>query len=117
MILLSDKISNVKYHKTKFSLKLGKKKKKKGYNNYKILAGTRAVASLSLPGGQDKNISSIFPHFAVVYLIFPLSFFLFFLILVFREGSSHTKEGPGYATGWNLSIKSYKYYLSELVWQ
>ena len=26
----------------------------------------RAVASLLLPGGQDKNISSIFPHFPVV---------------------------------------------------
>ena len=31
---------------------------------------TWAVASLSLPGGQDKSISSIFPHFPVFPLIF-----------------------------------------------
>ena len=45
---------------------------------------TRAVASLSLPGGQDRMISSIFPHFPVASLIFPQFFFIFFLILVFR---------------------------------
>ena len=49
---------------------------------------TRAVVSLSLPDGQDKNISSIFPHFPVVSLIFPWIFFIFFLILVFRVGES-----------------------------
>ena len=59
---------------------------------------TRAVASLSLPDGQDKNISSIFPHFPVCSLIFPQSFFIFFLILVFRVGGLPTREGPGYAT-------------------
>ena len=37
----------------------------------------RALASLSLPGGQDKMISSIFPHFFVVSLIFPQFFFFF----------------------------------------
>ena len=57
----------------------------------------RAVASLSIPSGQDKNISSIFPHFPVVSLIFPQIFFIFFLILVFRVGDSPTWEGPGYA--------------------
>ena len=40
----------------------------------------RAVASLSLLGEQDKNFSSIFPHFLVVPLIFPQFFFIFFLI-------------------------------------
>ena len=59
----------------------------------------RAVASLSLPGGQDRNISSILPHFPVGSLIFPQIFFIFFLILVFRVGGSPTREGPGYATG------------------
>ena len=54
-----------------------------------------AVASLSLPGGQDKNISSIVPHFSAFALIFPQ---IFFLILVFRVGGSPTREGPGYAT-------------------
>ena len=58
----------------------------------------RAVASLSLPGGQDRMISSIFPHFPVASLIFPQFFFIFFLILGFRVGGSPTWEGPGYAT-------------------
>ena len=48
--------------------------------------------------GQDKSISSIFPHFPVVSLIFPWIVFIFFLILVFRVGDSPTREGPGYAT-------------------
>ena len=37
---------------------------------------------------KGKNISSIFPHFPVVFPIFPQNFFIFFLILVFRVGSS-----------------------------
>ena len=62
---------------------------------------SKAVASLSLSGGQDKNISSFFPHFPVVSLIFPQIFLNFFLILVFRVGGSPTAtlEGPGYTTG------------------
>ena len=58
----------------------------------------RAVASLSPPGGQDGNISSIFPHLPVFSLIFPQSFFIFFLILIFRVSDSPTWKGPGYAT-------------------
>ena len=46
----------------------------------------RAIASLSLPDGQDKNISSIFSHFPVGSLSFPQSFVIFFLILVFWVG-------------------------------
>ena len=57
----------------------------------------RALASLSLPGGQDKNISSIFPHFPEGSFIFPQIFLIFFLILVVRVGGSPTWEGPGYA--------------------
>ena len=63
---------------------------------------TRAVASLSLPGGQDKNFSSIFPHFPLISLIFPQIFLIFFLNLVFRVGGSPTREGPGYATETDL---------------
>ena len=51
------------------------------------------------PGwARSRNISSIFPHFPECSLIFPESFFIFFLILVFRVGGSPTREGPGYAT-------------------
>ena len=46
------------------------------YINNHLLFLTRAVASLSLSGGQDKNISSIFPHFTDS-LIFPQIFFIF----------------------------------------
>ena len=53
----------------------------------------RDVASLSLPGGQDKNISSIFPHF-------PEGSFIFLKFSSFSSSfwSSPTREGPGYAT-------------------
>ena len=57
-----------------------------------------AVASLSLPGGQGKIISSVSPHFAIVFLIFPQIFFIFFLILVFPVDSSPTCKSFGYAT-------------------
>ena len=58
----------------------------------------RAVASLPLPGGQDKNISSIFPFFPAFSLIFPQFFLIFFLNAVVPVGESPTREGPGYAT-------------------
>ena len=56
-----------------------------------ICSERRAVASLSLPDGEDKDISSIFPHFPVCSLIFPQSFFNF-------VPGSPTREGPGYVT-------------------
>ena len=59
----------------------------------------RAVVSLSPPGGQNKNISSTFPHFLVFCPILPQIFLSFFLILVFRVGGLPTRAGPGYATG------------------
>ena len=55
---------------------------------------SKAVASLSLSGGQDKNISSFFPHIPVVSLISPQIFLNFVLILVFRVGGSSTAH-PG----------------------
>ena len=63
-----------------------------------LVKESTAVARLTLLGGQDKNISSIFPHFPVVSLIFPqiiFSFFLIFMILVFRVG----EPLPGKALG------------------
>ena len=66
----------------------------------------RAVASLSLPGGQVTNISPIFPHLPVFALILPQFFLIFFLILVLRVGESPTREGPGYATAQGPSPRS-----------
>ena len=58
----------------------------------------RAVASLTVPGGQEFH----FPHFLLkfrsIYLVFPQTLLIFFLILVLRVGGSPTREGPGYAT-------------------
>ena len=67
-----------------------------GNNEPKMEDTSRAIASLALQVGEDKNISSIFPHFPVVSLIFPQ---IFFFILVFQVDSSPTWEGPGYPTG------------------
>ena len=61
----------------------------------KILSG---VARLSTPGGQESNISSIFPHSPRFSLNFPQFFFIFFLNLRLRVGGPPTREGPGYAT-------------------
>ena len=70
----------------------------------------RAIASLSLPGGQDTNISSILPHFPVGSPFFPQIFFIFFLILVFRVGGLPTQEGPRYATAILYKKYNTKYY-------
>ena len=64
----------------------------------------RAVASLSLPGGQVTNISPIFPHLPLFALILPQFFLIIVLILVLRVGESPTREGPGYATGYLLLV-------------
>ena len=55
----------------------------------------RAVASLTVPGGQEFH----FPHFFLKFRsIFPQTSLIFFLILALRVGESPTREGPGYAT-------------------
>ena len=56
---------------------------------------SRAVASLTVPGGQEFH----FPHFFLKFRsIFPQTLLIFFLILALRVGDSPTREGPGYAT-------------------
>ena len=55
----------------------------------------RAVASLTVLGGQEFH----FPHFFLKFQsIFPQTLLIFFLILALRVGESPTREGPGYAT-------------------
>ena len=55
----------------------------------------RAVASLTVPGGQKFH----FPHFFLKFRsIFPQTLLIVFLILALRVGESPTREGPGYAT-------------------
>ena len=55
----------------------------------------RAVASLTIPGGQKFQ----FPYFSSNSNQFFLPFLIFLLTLALLVGESPTREGPGYATG------------------
>ena len=59
---------------------------------------SRAVASLTVPSGQEFHFPHFFLKFRLIFLIFPQTLLIFFLILALRVGKSPTREGPGYAT-------------------
>ena len=71
----------------------------------------RAVASLSLLGGKDKNISSIFAHFPVVSLIFPL---IFFISSFWSFGWTARPPGKATAPSWGISHFSSSFCFSFL---
>ena len=58
----------------------------------------RAVASLTVLGGQEFHFPHFFLKFRSIFLIFPQTLLIFFLILALRVGDSPTRKGPGYAT-------------------
>ena len=58
----------------------------------------RAVASLTVPGGQEFHFPHFFLKSRLSFLIFPQTFTHFFLILALWVGELPTREGPGYAT-------------------
>ena len=58
----------------------------------------RAVASLTVPGGQEFHFLHFFLKFRS---IFPQTLLIFF-ILALRVGELPTREGPGYATAQTL---------------
>ena len=59
----------------------------------------RAVASLTVLVGQEFHFLHFFLKFRSIFLIFPQTLLIFFLILALRVGElSPTREGPGYAT-------------------
>ena len=64
----------------------------------------RAVDSLTFPGGQGFHFPHFFLKFQLIFLIFPQTLLIFFLILALRVGDSPTREGPGYATDVNLFL-------------
>ena len=66
----------------------------------------RAVASLTVPDGQNFHFPHFFLKFWSIYLIFPQTLLIFFLILVLQVGGSPTREGPGYATDRNPELCS-----------
>ena len=69
--------------------------KKKKKEEAKSRRWFRAVASLTVPGGQEFH----FPHFFLKFQsIFPQTVLISFIILPLRVGESPTREGPGYAT-------------------
>ena len=59
----------------------------------------RAIASLTVPSGQEFQFPHFFLKFRSTFLSFPQTSVFFFLSLAFRVGESPTREGPGYATG------------------
>ena len=63
-----------------------------------MLLYSRAVASLTVPGGQEFHFPQFSSNFDQFFLIFPQTLLIFFLILALRVGESPTWEGPGYAT-------------------
>ena len=78
----------------------------------------RAVASLTVPGGQEFHFPYFFLKFQLIFLIFPQTLLIFFLIFALRVGESPTREGPGYATehaqiwvgyGWPAGIVDYHF--------
>ena len=58
----------------------------------------RAVASLTVSGGQEFYFPHFFLQFWSIFLISPQTLPIFFLILALQVGESPTREGPGYAT-------------------
>ena len=73
---------------------------------------TRAVASVTVLGGQGFHFPHFFLKFRSIFLIFPHTLLIFFLILALRVGESPTREGPGHATEKDVSLY---YYLLTIV--
>ena len=81
-------------------------------------AFTRPVASLTVLGGQEFHFPHFFLKFWSIFVIFPQTLLIFFLILALRVGKSPTREGPGYATGthppgsctWRIKISARVHY-------
>ena len=74
----------------------------------------RAVASLTIPGGQEFHFPHLFLKFRSIFLIFPQTSLIFFLILVLRVGESPTREGPGYATDYTVDTITSELFLRNL---
>ena len=80
------------------------------------------------PGWARVPLSSFFLKFQSIFLIFPQTLLIFFLILALRVGKSPTREGPGYATeNWacfmrylkiiSTSLKNILSILKQIVWE
>ena len=70
-----------------------------------------AVASLTVPGGQEFHFPHFFLKFWSIFLIFPQTLLIFFLILAIQVGDSPTREGPGYATAYFVSLFLFIYFI------
>ena len=56
------------------------------------------------PGWARVPLSSFFLKSRSIFLIFPQTLLIFFIILALQVGESPTREGPGYATGNNPHV-------------
>ena len=63
-----------------------------------VINAHSAVASLTVPGGQEFHFPHFFLKFLSIFLILPQTVLIFLLILALQVGASPTREGPGYAT-------------------
>ena len=54
----------------------------------------RAVASLTVPVGQEFHFPHFFLKFGSIFVTFPQTFLIFFLILALRVGDLPIQEGP-----------------------
>ena len=70
-------------------------------------ARARAVASLTIAGGQKFHFPHFPSNFDQVFLLFPQIFLIFFLTLALRVGESPTREGPGYTTGKSIILSKF----------
>ena len=66
----------------------------------------RAVASLTVLGGQEFHFSHFSLKIRSIFLIFPQTLLIFFQILALRVGESPIGEGPGYATAYGAERMS-----------
>ena len=74
----------------------------------------RVVASLTGPGGQEFHFPYFFLKFWSIFLIFPQTVLIFFLILTLRVGDSPTWEGPGYATVCFAISSTFSFWIADL---
>ena len=69
-----------------------------------IGVGNRAIASLTVLGGQEFHFPHFFLKFRSIFLVLPQTSLIFFLILTLRVGNSPTRKGPGYTTGGQVRL-------------
>ena len=66
-----------------------------------------AVASLTVPGGQELHFPHFFLKSRLSFLTFSQTLLIFFFFLAHQVGESPTREGPDYATDFFIPPKTF----------